>query len=89
MHSNEYEKCMKTSGKTNNSDINSSDTSKQASKDTSEPKQITFSAVFKRAAPLPSNSPGYSSAQKIVPIPFACNAKITAQTFVKCNTHVS
>ena len=64
MHSNEYEKYLKTSGKTNNSDISSSDTSEQASElseDASEPKQITLSAAFKRAAPLPSNSPRYSS----------------------------
>ena len=61
MHSNEYEKYLKTSGKTNSSDISSSDSSKQASEDASEPKQITLGAVFKRAAPLPSKSPRYSS----------------------------
>ena len=44
-----------------NNNINSSDTSEQASKDASEPKQITLSATFKRAALLPSNSPRYSS----------------------------
>ena len=60
MHSNECEKYLKTSGKTSNSDISSSDTSEQASEDASEPKQITLSAAFKRAAPLPSNSPRYS-----------------------------
>ena len=59
MHSNEYEKYLKTSGKTNNSDTNSSDTNKQASEDASEPKQITLGAAFKRTAPLSSNSPRY------------------------------
>ena len=38
MHSNEYEKYLKAFGKTNNSDISSSNTSEQASEDTSEPK---------------------------------------------------
>ena len=61
MHSNEYEKYLKTSRKTNNSDISSSDTSEQASEDTSEPKWITLSVAFKRAAPFPSNNPRYSS----------------------------
>ena len=54
-------KCLRTSGKTNNSDITFSDTSEQASEDASEPKQIALSAALKRPAPLPSNSPRYSS----------------------------
>ena len=54
-------KCLRTSGKTNNSDITFSDTSEQASEDTSEPKQIALSAALKRPAPLPSNSPRYFS----------------------------
>ena len=47
MHSNEYEKYLKTSGKTNNNDISSSDTSKQASEDASKPKQTTLGVAFK------------------------------------------
>ena len=42
MHSNEYEKYLNTSRKTKNSEISSSETSEQASKDASEPKQITL-----------------------------------------------
>ena len=54
-------KCLRTSGKTNNSDITFSNTSEQASEDASEPKQIALSAALKRPAPLPSNRPRYSS----------------------------
>ena len=55
---------MKRTGKASNSDISPSDssvTSEQASDNASEPKQITLSAAFKRAAPLPPNSPRYTS----------------------------
>ena len=64
VHSNEYEKYLKRTGKASNSYISPSDssvTSEQASDNASEPKQITLSTAFKRAALLPLNSPSYTS----------------------------
>ena len=64
MHLNEYQTYLRRIKKTNSSSNDSSDspvTSKQASEESIEEKQITLSKVFKRAAPLPSNSPRCSS----------------------------
>ena len=81
-HSSEYDKYLKRSGKAKNNDNSFSDSpgtsevvSEQAGEGTSEPKQITLSAAFKRAAPLPSNSPRYSSLLRATMILFfkLCN----------------
>ena len=61
MHINEYEKYLKRVGKPNSCYDVTIDDSPVASEETSEPKQIILSVAFKRAAPLPPNSPRYYS----------------------------